>query len=91
MKKGYLRNLIKKVKEEKGVTEDIPESTIIRRYDRNMTHVINKPGHVSPLSEIDSTIVYLLIQMGRIRMPLTASGGILLVNSMIKNTHHQNN
>jgi len=40
-------------------------------------------GHVSPLTDIEETVILIIIQMARIRQCLSPSTGLALVNSLI--------
>ena len=85
VKRGALAEIIYCVKKKRGIDDAIiPSSTIRQRVFRKSTEIFHHSGHVSPLLEIEDTIVELVIQMARIRECLTPLLGVSLVNSLIK-------
>jgi hypothetical protein len=83
---GYLTNLIRDTKTAKGIPKDyyISEKTIKARIIRKKLHPPH-PGTSSPLEGAEEAVVQILIQMGNIRQPLTATEGLQLMNGLIKN------
>ena len=60
----------------------IPKGTIrtrVLKNSLNCTHV----GQCSPSQKIEPVLVRIIVQMARIRQPLTPSEGLQLVNSLI--------
>ena len=89
VKKGTLRELINRKKRERGADFQINEQTIYRRvYRQNLIHNL-RGGHQSPLAEIEHIAVSVIIQMARIRQPLTPSKGLSLINNLISGTEYE--
>ena len=88
VKRGYLLNLIKRIKTKNNIPDNvnIRETTIRQRVKRKRVFTNGSRGHESPLLPIESTVVKLIIQLSRIRQCLTPSQGLSLVNSLIDDT-----
>jgi hypothetical protein len=88
--KGYLTNLIRQKKKDLGVSETyyIAEKTIHTRLNVKRLEP-NHPGVESPLLSAEETLVQICIAMGNCRQPLTASEGLQLMNSLIKDRELQ--
>ena len=93
MKKGRLNNIIEGIKKKNGIRKDsiISKHLIRQRMKRGHIITVNRQGHTSPLAPVESKIVNTIVQMARIRMALSPSTAIRLVNSMIDNPPVQDN
>ena len=89
VKKGTLCELIDKKKKERGVNFTIKHQTIRRRIVRQKLFHTHRGGHRSPLEEIEHVAVSIIIQMARIRQPLTPSKGLSLINDLISGTEYE--
>ena len=90
MRKGQLEEIIQQVKAHKGIKSDILPSAIRRRLEFNSLrshHVADE--QISPLLQMEPTVVEIIRQMARIRQCLTPSKGLQLVNSLLKGTKLQ--
>ena len=85
--KGCLQDIVNEVKDEFKVEEKISLSTIHNRIKRNA--IVTKQNIASPLSNIEPYIAETIIQMAKIKKPLTTAACIDLANSMIEGTTHQ--
>ena len=65
---------------------DIPLKTIQQRVFRKNEVIHHSPGLVSPLLQIEDTVVKFVIRMAEIRQSLTPSRGLALINSLITDT-----
>ena len=85
---GILEKIIKEVKQEQGVSEKISCETVRSRIKRkNITG--NNQGTYSPIAEAEKYIAETIIQMAKIKAPLSVAACIQLANSMISGTTHQ--
>ena len=85
MRKGQLEEIIEQVKADKGIESGILPSTIRRRLERNSLQSHHAAGgQISPLLQMEPTIVEIIWQMARIYQCLTPSKGLELVNSLLK-------
>ncbi|KAL3804780.1 hypothetical protein ACHAW5_001887 [Stephanodiscus triporus] len=98
---GYLKRLIDEKKKEFGIHCNISSRIIHNRTHiiHNRTHrALPTPrsttyhmgshhGAKSPLEEVESALVHICIQMGKIRQPLSCTEAITLMNDMIENTN----
>lgn len=66
----------------------IKSETIRKRVSRHRP-IVNGRGDVTPLADIEDTVVSIIIKMARIRQSLTPSKGLKLVNDMIEGTDTQ--
>ena len=85
--KGSLEDIITDVRSEFNVSEIINMNTIrgrLRRKSLNANSIL-----CSPLQKIEKYIAETIIQLAKIKKPLTTSGCIQLANSMIDSTTHQ--
>jgi hypothetical protein len=86
LSKGSLDEIIKKSKVKHGLDEDIIilKDTVRQRVKRgsNSGHF----GHLSPMAEVEPYLVELVIQLANMRIPVTASQGLELANSLIAGT-----
>ena len=89
VKKGTLDKIIAKKKRERKIKADIKPQTICRRIIRGVLHHRHRGGHISPLEEIESIAVTIMVQKARIRQPLTPSKGLSLINDLIEGTEYQ--
>jgi hypothetical protein len=80
-----LAKLIREKKAESGVPRAfyISERTILSRIKQNQIDPPH-PGVSSPIKEAEEALVELCIAMGNIPQPLTATEGLQLMNSLIK-------
>ena len=68
---------------------DLPASTIIQKNSiqehvkRGNFRLIQQPGHISPLLEIEPYILHLIDQLAKMRAPLNVAQGLRLFNSLI--------
>ena len=86
-KRGYLSKLIADVKKKRKIEHvDIPLKTIQQRVFRKNEVIHHSPGLVSPLLQIEDTVVKFVIRMAEIRQSLTPSRGLALINSLITDT-----
>ena len=88
MKKGRLSELIKETKEKNNLPLDavITETQIRQRLKRNAPMTVNHAGKTSPLAPVEPRIVSTIVQMARIRMAISPSQGIRLINDLIDGT-----
>ena len=88
MKKGRLSELIKETKEKNNLPVDavITETQIRQRLKRNAPMTEHRAGVTSPLAPVEPRIVSTIIQMARIRMAISPSKGIRLINDLIEGT-----
>ena len=89
VKRGTLCELIDREKREKGVDFVINHQTIRRRIVRQKLYHTHRGGHRSPLEEVEHIAVSIMIQMARIRQPLTPSKGLALINNLISGTEYE--
>ena len=89
VKRGTLSELIETKKRERGVDFEIKHQTIRRRIVRQKMFHTHRCGHRSPLQEIEHIAVSIMIQMARIRQPLTPSRGLSLINNLISGTEYE--
>jgi hypothetical protein len=92
--KGGLKKIIKRATLQNGLENEkdwtIPADSVRSRQKwRNITNV--NCGPPSPLAPVEPLLVELCIQRSRMGQPLAQSEGILLVNSIIHGTIHQDN
>ena len=86
--KGLLELTIKEVKKELGVSEHISCETVRSRIKRgNITGKNDSTS--SPIANAEKYIAETIIQMSKIKRPLSVSACIQLANSMISGTTHQ--
>ena len=92
---GILRNIIAEKKIEFNITTDISEHTIQSRAKRHMkdpaTHKLesNHPGISSPLAVVELAVLEIILQMQKIRQPMTKTEVIKTMNDAIKGTRHE--
>ena len=89
IKRGTLNELIDRMKRERGADFEIKHQTIRRRILRQKMFHTHRGGHRSPLEEIEHVAVSIMIQMARIRQPLTPSKGLSLINNLISGTEYE--
>jgi len=89
VKRGTLSELIERMKRERGADFEIKQHTIRRRIIRQKLFHTHRGGHRSPLEEIEHVAVSIMIQMARIRQPLTPSKGLSLINNLISGTEYE--
>lgn len=94
---GFLTELIDNKWEEHGLNEydGCQHSRVIKETIRNRANTCKDPfalhrGTSSPLALIEEAICEILIQMGRIRQPLSVTESINLANSLIKGSEISN-
>ena len=87
--KGALSKLIHLKREEYDIDQDISPSTIRTRTRPGRQLTPKSRGVMSPVAEVEETLVAICIQMGKIRQPLNVTEGILLMNDLIMNTTYQ--
>ena len=88
LKRGHLEGIIQSVKKKNKLKDSfaVSKSTIHQRLKNNLIVLNSHPGHTSPLAEIESDVVEVLIQMARLRQCVTPSQAVQLINSMISGT-----
>ena len=90
VKDGTLVRIINEVKEELNIKEvTILPNAIRQRFYRKKEVCHHVAGHISPLEKIESTVISIVIHMASIRQSLCPSEGLMLVNSLIKDTNLQ--
>ena len=90
--KGELKKIIAEVSKRNNVNvNNVSLIAIKRRVDRQSLecHHLEGGGQVSPLTEIETIVVGIILQMARIRQCLNPSKGLALVNSIIEGTKVQ--
>ena len=88
MPKGVLEKTIKDVQQEMGVSGHISCETIRSRIKRNNITGINNSTY-SPIANAEKYIAETIIQMAKIKRPLSVSTCIQFADSMISGTAHQ--
>ena len=88
MPKGFFDKTIREVQEELGVEEHISSETVRSRIKRKNITGIND-CNFSPIAAAEKYIAETIIQMAKIKRPLSVSACIQLANSMITGTTHQ--
>ena len=83
MPNNFLKDTIDAQKEAFGISSDkiISHNTILNRERRNQNR--SKKGPVSPLANIETTLVAICLQMAFFRKPLNIKEGLLLMNILI--------
>ena len=89
VKRGTLCELIDRKKGERGVEFEIKHQTICQHIVRQKLFHTHRGGHRSPLEEIEHIAVSIMIQMARIRQPLSPSKGLSLINNLISGTEYE--
>jgi hypothetical protein len=90
---GCYKRILNKVKKDRNLPNNFyfPYDTAFRRIqnkiklDRDGVPV----GNVSPLYEIEETMINVFIMLGKIGSPVSCGHGVKLINDMITNTVHQ--
>ena len=89
--KGRLNEIIQSVTKKRNLTVDqiISPEAIRQRSKRNQVITNGHNGPVSPLHDIEPMLVELMIQLCRMRQPLTVGNCKDLINAVIKDTPTQ--
>ena len=85
---GTLEKIINEVREEQDISQKISCETIRSRIKRKNITGSNQ-GTYSPITEAKKYIAETIIQIAKIKTPLSVSACIQLANSMISGTTHQ--
>ena len=85
VQKGYLEQVIQEKKEEFGVSCAISNETVRSRIKRGILGPTHR-GTAAPLQNAELALVEIIIQMGKIRQPLTRDEAIGIMNDMISET-----
>ena len=84
---GELKSIIATAKSKYNVaTISISESTIRSRFKRRNLDPKISQGTLSPMAHIEPYIVEVIKQLSRMRVPINATTGLHLINSMIEGT-----
>ena len=91
MVKGWLKDIIRQVRNNNNLQEDIVinEGYIRQRLKRGSVFNNGVRGHSSPILPMEPTIVTTIVQMAQIRQCLAPSQGLALYNNMIAGTSSQ--
>ena len=87
--RGRLKEIIDDVTSKYGVdSSDISHSIIRSKATRSNNIIVTRmqDGHISPMAKVEDRIVGLIIQMARIRYPLTSSSYLQFANNFISGT-----
>ena len=87
--RGTLNMLINKKIKERGADFTIKHQAIRRRIVRKKLFHTHRGGHRSPLQEMEHIAVGIIIQMARIRQPLSPTKGLSLINDLIRGTAYE--
>jgi hypothetical protein len=93
--RGGLKRIIERAKVQNGLEHEenwtISPDSVRTRYKSNIksSNGVVRCGPTSPLAPVEPLLVELCIQRARMGQPLAQSEGILLVNSIIEGTVHQ--
>jgi hypothetical protein len=88
--KGAYNKIIREA-EEKFELEDgsISKLTVLTRLRNNRKTVGAGRGHVSPLIGLEAHFVDVILQLSSMRQPLTASGALSIINSLVETSNMQ--
>ena len=87
--KGHLEEIIDTITSKYGVdSSDISHSIIRSKVTRSNNIIVTRmqDGYISPMAKVEDRIVGLIIQMARIRYPLTSSSYLQFANNFISGT-----
>ncbi len=89
LRKGELTKIISKCREKHNLCHSIliKEETIWKRVQRNSKG--SHQGLKSPLLSIEPYVVSLILQLAKMRIPLTTEQGLQLCNSIISGTKYE--
>jgi len=89
LRKGELTKIISKCREKHNLCHSIliKEETIRKRVQRNSKG--SHQGLKSPLLSIEPYVVSLILQLAKMRIPLTTEQGLQLCNSIISGTKYE--
>ena len=83
IKKALCNEIVKEANNIFNTNEKICIKTIQSRYCRNNLY-IEHHGTPTPMDPLESALLEIVIQMGKMNQPLTVNEGLQLANSMIK-------
>ena len=83
IKKGMFNEIVKEANNKYNTNEKISIKTIQSRCRRNILFVEHS-GNPTPMASLESALLEIVIQMGKINQPLTVNEGLQLANPMIK-------
>ena len=83
IKKGLFNEIVKDANNKFNTNEQISIKTIQSRYRRKNLYVEHR-GTPTPMAPLESALLEIVIQMGKMNQPLTVNEGLQLANSMIK-------
>ena len=83
MPKGILQSIIEEVKDAYGVIENSNTNTVSSRIKRKNITAFNASTH-SPIETAEKYMAEAIIQMAKIKSPLSISACIQLADSMIE-------
>ena len=87
--RGRLNEIIEEFTSKYGLeTSDVSSFTIRKRETRSNNVIVHRMhgGHISPMAKVEDKLVGLIIQMARIRHPLTPYSCLQLANDFISGT-----
>ena len=88
LRNGELNTIIAHAKAKYNVDDhfSISKSTIRSRYKRDNLNPSTPQGTPSPMAAVEPYVVEVILQLARLRCPISASTGLYLDNSMIDGT-----
>jgi len=88
--KGTYNKIIKEAEEKFNLDEGaISKPTLLTRLRSNRKTVAAGRGHVSPLLAVEAHFVDIILQLSAMRQPLTASGALTVINSLVETSNMQ--
>jgi hypothetical protein len=86
--KGTYNKIIKEAEEKFEVEEgSISKLTLLSRLQEGRKTVAAGRGHVSPLIGLEVHSVDVMLQLSSMRQPLTATGALTVINSMVETSN----
>ncbi len=85
--RGELKSIIASAKNKYHVEDvEICESTIRSRHKRNKLNPVTTQGRASPMAPFEPYLIEVILQLAKMRVPINATTGLHLANSMIEGT-----
>ena len=83
IKKGLFNKIVQDANNKFNTNEQISIKTIQSRYRRKNPYVEHR-GTPTPMAPLESALLEIAIQIGKMNQPLTVNEGLQLANPMIK-------